>query len=93
MPDRPLPSWPRGLPEDLAAAYVGLSVSTFRTQVTAGDAPAATWLTPGRKVWLREHLDAWLDRKAGTAAPSSPVNEWDALCADGQRHAAVSSAL
>ena len=37
-PNRILPGWPRGLIEDLAAAYVGLSVSTFRTDWRAGRA-------------------------------------------------------
>lgn len=37
--DRPLPGWPRGLAEPLAAAYVGLSVSTVRSLRERGDFP------------------------------------------------------
>lgn len=47
------------MPEGLAAAYVGLSTSTFR-QVVRPTVPPVR-LTPGRIAWLREDLDAWLD--------------------------------
>ena len=61
MPDPRLPGWPRALREDLAAAYVGLSASTFRAAV----APAvpAVRLSPGRVAWLRDDLDRWLDSR------------------------------
>ncbi|MBS7810500.1 helix-turn-helix transcriptional regulator [Roseococcus pinisoli] len=55
-----LPYWPRALREPLAAAYVGLSGSTFR-QVVVPAVPAVR-LTTGRVAWLREDLDAWLDK-------------------------------
>ena len=70
MTDDRLPDWPRGLPETLAAAYVGLSVNTFRRY-----GPQPVWLTKGRKVWLREELDRWLDQKAGRVSDSSP-EDW-----------------
>lgn len=83
MAERPsLPGWPRGLREELAAAYVGLGASTFRAQVDAGEAPRPIRLTTHRQVWLRDHLDAWLERKAGPVAsacaldPAEPGAEW-----------------
>jgi predicted DNA-binding transcriptional regulator AlpA len=63
----PLPGWPRGLREPLAAAYVGLSASTIRAEYAAGRFPAPVALTVGRQVWLRDDLDLWLDAKAGRA--------------------------
>jgi predicted DNA-binding transcriptional regulator AlpA len=60
-----LPGWPRGLREPLAAAYVGLSSSGFRTEWKAGRAPLPVRLTERRQVWLRDALDRWLDAKAG----------------------------
>lgn len=54
---------PRGLPLSAAAMYVGLSSSTFLAEVKKGLAPNPTWLTGNRKVWLREKLDEYLDRK------------------------------
>lgn len=75
MPDQPLPGWPRGLREELAAAYVGLSVSTVRALRHDGAFPAPVPLTRGRQVFLRDDLDAWLDRKAGrTMAPDG--SDW-----------------
>ena len=56
-----LPGWPRALKEEWAAAYCGLSRTTFRVEV----APTvkAVRLTPGRVAWLRDDLDEWLDGK------------------------------
>lgn len=69
--DNPLPGWPRGMREDIAAEYVGLSPATLRSQV------AATRLTPGRIVYLKEDLDAYLDRKAGRSPTfSQDGREW-----------------
>lgn len=64
-----LPDWPRSMSVELAAAYVGLSPSAFRAQVDrpGSTAPQPIPLTQGRRVWLREDLDAWLDRAAGRA--------------------------
>ena len=81
MSDRPtLPNWPRGLREELAAAYVGLGVSTWRAQVDAGGAPKPVRLTTNRQVWLRDDLDRWLDSKAGRTghiqAAADPGAEW-----------------
>ena len=59
---KPLPGWPRGLGEELAAAYIGLSVSSVRRLRAAGGFPRPVMLTPGRLVWLR-------DARAGTARP------------------------
>lgn len=64
-----LPGWPRGLHEELAAAYVGLSVSMIRQLRSRGEFPAPVPLTERRQVWYREQLDAWLDQKAGRATP------------------------
>ena len=61
-----LPGWPRGLREDLAAAYVGISSALLRVELRAGRFPAAVQITAGRIVWLRDDLDLCrLDRKAG----------------------------
>jgi predicted DNA-binding transcriptional regulator AlpA len=75
-----LPGWPRGLREDMAAAYVGLSVSTIRAERAAGRFPDPVPLTAGRHVYLREDLDSYLDTKAGRTAPSmngQETNPWD----------------
>ena len=83
-----LPGWPRGLREDLAANYIGLSASSLRAAVKRGEAPHPVRLTRARLVWLREDLDAYLDAKAVRAAPSAaPTDEnpWMAALANGPR--------
>jgi predicted DNA-binding transcriptional regulator AlpA len=72
-----LPGWPRALREELAAAYVGLSTSTFRAKV----APElkTVHLTEKRRAWLREDLDAWLDARAGIEPASHGANPWDSV--------------
>ncbi len=88
IPRRPeLPGWPRGLHEDWAAAYVGLSTSSFRT-VARDEGISAVWLTARRKVYLREDLDAWLDRKAGRTN-DKPLTGWEYLDCPGEAAATV----
>lgn len=94
-----LPHWPRGLSDDLAAAYVGLGLTKFRELVKDGAArieanqgtrppramPQPVRLTPGRLVWLREDLDAWLDEMRGTpthSAPATGAASWMAALRD-----------
>jgi predicted DNA-binding transcriptional regulator AlpA len=101
MPDNPespyrrarlLPDWPRAMNEESAAAYVSLSLSSFRTEVSKGRIPKPIKLTLKRKAWLRDDLDGWLDGLAGKIAASAPVeiDDWQrALKANGDRLAAV----
>ena len=66
-----MPFTPRALQAKLAALYVGLSPTTF-FQVVAPEVPAVR-LSPSRIAWLREDLDAWLDRrKAPTVDAPAP---------------------
>ncbi len=88
MPERRVAAWPRGMSAPVAAEYLGLSETAFRALVAAGDAPAGVRYPCRRDVWLREDLDAWLDRLAGKAAASGKINPWDA--ADGIGRAAIS---
>jgi hypothetical protein len=54
-----LPGWPRWLSEDLAAAYVGVSQTTFRHEIAAGvwPKPRRAGRHGGRNVWDRHSLD------------------------------------
>ena len=82
-----MPDWPRGMREDLAAAYVGLSVNGLRAKVEAGEIAPPKHHSPGRIVYLKDNLDAYLDRlskrKNSWGAQADPVNEWDAACGIG----------
>lgn len=71
-------AWPRGLRLDAAAEYVGLSRNTFLREIEAGKAPKPYQITVGRLVWLREDLDAYLDRIAGKVKPAGVEgSDWD----------------
>ncbi len=80
-----LPGWPRGLGEELAAAYIGLSVTAFRTEVAAKRAPQPFWLTRGRKAWLKDALDEYLDRLAGQTSPAAQDDPWQRAIGRGRR--------
>lgn len=77
----PLPGWPIVLREDWAAAYVGLSPSTFR-QVVAPHVPPIK-LTKAARGWRRSDLERWVDERAGeardTITPEADAGAgWDA---------------
>lgn len=90
MTGRTLPGWPRGLREELAAAYVGMSVNGLRTKVEAGEIEPPRRHSSGRIVYLRDNLDAYLDRLFNVADPPTtsaapdPVSEWDEACGLGR---------
>ena len=61
--DNPLPRNlpPRGLTQEQAAAYMGVSVSTFIARVRQGQFPAP--IQDGRRlIFDRHRLDEWFDR-------------------------------
>lgn len=75
-----LPFWPRRLSADLAAAYLGISRSTFLLGVDDG-----TWPEPirdGRRtLWDRLALDRIVDGQSGitdlpAAGPDEPGHGW-----------------
>jgi hypothetical protein len=53
-----------------AAAYYGLSASTFSGWVAAGRLPGPL---PGTRRWDRKAIDASLDKLSGIVAASTPV--------------------
>ncbi len=59
------PHWPRGLSEEQAASYVGVSVTTFRDEIKKGMWPKGERRGPkgGRVVWDKAAIDlAWNER-------------------------------
>lgn len=69
-----MPAWPPVMQENLAAAYLSLSPSLFRSDV-APEVPVVH-LTRRRVGWLRSDLDKWLARQAGEQASSPVSNPW-----------------
>jgi predicted DNA-binding transcriptional regulator AlpA len=86
MTSHAVPGWPEGLTEVLAAAYLGVSVSLFRREWEAGRMPKPRRITPGRQIWHRRQLQAWLDAQfdlenhPAVAPGPSLVDEWDQAC-------------
>ena len=75
-----LPGWPLLLRRELAAAYVGMSVSEFDVQAKEGRMPRPIPTTDRLKAWHRGELDAWAeDRRAARQATSGDgaANPWD----------------
>ena len=72
------PWWqPRGMNLLEAARHVGLGKTKWWELVESGDAPQPVELTPGRKVWLREEVDHWLDERAARRQDRQAPNPWD----------------
>ena len=63
------------MPEPLAAAYTGLSISRFRAAVEPE--VAGIQITKRVRIWIKDDLDAWLDRRAGRVSTFGGVNPWD----------------
>lgn len=68
-------AWPRCLRAPAAAAYCGLTESDFLARVVAGEIRAGARPTrPGTQaearivLYLRDHLDEWIDNLFGVAA-------------------------
>jgi predicted DNA-binding transcriptional regulator AlpA len=72
----PLPHWPRLLSDDLAAAYVGLSVTTFRERVGLGKLPKPVRIGK-RTLWDRRMLDRQVDALSGLLQHSRPGEGWE----------------
>ncbi len=60
-----LPDWPRLLSREQAAAYVGLSVNSFKIRV--GREFPDPKIIGARKLWDRRQLDEAVDRLTGRA--------------------------
>ncbi|MFC3674708.1 hypothetical protein [Ferrovibrio xuzhouensis] len=73
-----LPGWPRMMSRDLAAAYVGVSPSTFDLEVAEGLLPKP--LPRGRKggldTWDRMALDDALDLRTGRRQAEGSNKHW-----------------
>lgn len=91
MTGRALPDWPAAMSVEMAAAYLGISAGTFRENVAKHVKRLA--ISPGRFVYRRADLDAYLAGLAGEAQADRPRNSWDVLFPDGSGEAALSEHL
>lgn len=65
---------PRQMRVDAAAHYCGVSESTFLSRVQSGQYPPGE-KDGGARVWLRDDLDAMIERRFGVTAGSSPIDD------------------
>lgn len=70
------PSWPRAMRAELACKYCGLSQSDFMQRVQAGEFKPASPNRAGGgdkariSLYLRDDLDAWINRLFGVSGAS-----------------------
>jgi hypothetical protein len=72
-----LPNWPRLMSEELAAAYVGVSLERFRIERTKGLWPAPVDRGCRRNTYDREALDDAVDRLSGRINDPAPAIDLD----------------
>ena len=85
LPPAELPHWPRLMQRPLAAAYLGVSPTTFDRYF--GHIPPVP-LDNGNRMWDRHDLDADIECRKGhidSAAPAGHrakgrADEWDDIC-------------
>lgn len=69
---------PLGLRREDAAAFLGLSPTTFDRMVSAGELPKAINLKSARvSVWDRRKLDEAFSTLSGWVPDGADFNEWD----------------
>lgn len=76
-----MPDWPARMGEDLAALYVGVSLTTLRERVKEGRYPAPV-REGGRIFWSRRQLDRYVDAQFGLELLSAGYDgdcSWDDL--------------
>ncbi len=62
-----LPNWPARMGEDMAADYMGVSLTTFRERVKGRRYPQPV-LEGGRKLFSKRQLDTFVDAQFGIVA-------------------------
>lgn len=70
-----MPDWPARMGEDMAALYMGVSLTKFRERVEKTTYPQPV-REGGRKLWSRRQLDLYIDAQFGLGAPK---NSWGDL--------------
>lgn len=84
-----LPSWPRAMRAETAAAYVGLSETDFLARARAGEFRAKSPSRPGQAapsrivLYCRDDLDRWIDQLFGIdgQAPAQSITDGTAALA------------
>ena len=78
-----MPDWPARMGEDMAALYLGVSMTKFRERVREQTYPQPV-KEGGRIFWSRQQLDRWIAAQFGlpvddSAGVGPSGNSWDGL--------------
>jgi hypothetical protein len=74
-----MPDWPARMGEDLAARYLGVSLTAFRERVMSGVYPQPV-REGKRRLWARRQLDRYVDAQFGLPHHNGPEDgSWDNL--------------
>jgi hypothetical protein len=76
LAERGMPDWPRLMPEEMAAAYVGVSLSQFRREQAKGLWPKPKTRGARLNTYDRKELDDAVDRLDGDV--NDPAPDYDA---------------
>ena len=70
-----MPHWPARMGEDMAALYLGVSLTNFRERVSARKYPQPM-MEGRRKLWSRRQLDLYVDAQFGIANDEQDDPTW-----------------
>lgn len=76
-----MPDWPVRMGEDMAALYMGVSLTTFRDRVKKRAYPAPV-REGARLFWSRRQLDLYVDAQFNLAQPSADSEAGDSTWDD-----------
>jgi hypothetical protein len=70
-----MPDWPARMGEDMAALYLGVSLTKFRERVEAKSYPQPV-AEGRRKLWAKRQLDLYVHAQFGIADPDEDDPTW-----------------
>jgi hypothetical protein len=70
-----MPHWPARMGEDMAALYLGVSMTKFRERVKAGTYPQPV-REGARLLWAKRQLDLYVDAQFGIADSEQDDPTW-----------------
>lgn len=70
-----MPHWPARMGEDMAALYLGVSMTKFRERVKARAYPQPV-REGGRLLWAKRQLDLYVDAQFGIANDEQDDPTW-----------------
>jgi len=70
-----MPDWPVRMGEDMAALYLGVSLTAFRARVSGREYPQPV-CEGRRRLWAKRQLDLYVDAQFGIANDEQDDPTW-----------------